>query len=418
MKHVLRPLPLVLAVLVTACATAPVPTTQAPGIQPPSTSVSGIGAGKMATSLAPVVPVDTHVWERLRASFAMADCAADPQIESWAHRYTRSPQRFENEMRAVLPRLVYVQEIAAHHGVPGEFALLPWVESHFKPLPPRANRPAGMWQIVPGTARHMGLAVERDYDARLDLTASTDAVMGALSHYHDWFQDWRLADYAYNAGKFSIDRLVTREGAPPAEPAVPALPVSAGTRQHLVKLLAIACVVREPERFHVTLPTLDADQHLVSVDIPERLSLAKAARQAGMPLAALADLNAGYRRGVVDGGAGRHLVLPSRHAEQLRTALLAQAVGPRSEQVASVGTPSALPELAADNQSTAPRGEHVPAPPTPEHAAPRVHVVRSGDTLSSLARRFHVRVAQLKRWNALRGNDIRIGQKLTISAPD
>lgn len=413
MKPLLRPLPLALALLVTACATAPVPPSPRPGIQPPSTSVSDIGAGKVSTS---TVAADTQVWERLRASFAMADCAADPQIESWAKRYTRSPQRFEGEMRAVLPRLVYVQDIAAHHGVPGEFALLPWVESHFKSVAPRSNRPAGMWQIVPGTARHLGLAVEPDYDARLDLAASTDAVMAVLSHYHDWFQDWRLADYAYNAGRSSIDRLLAREGAPPAKPAIPALPVGTGTRQHLVKLLAIACVVREPERFHVTLPALEDDQRLVSMDIPERQSLAKVARQAGMPLAALADLNAGYRRGVVAGG--RHLVLPSRHAEQLRTALLAQAVGPRSDQVASVGAPSALPELGADNHPTAPRAENIPAPPVPDHAAPHTYVVRGGDTLSSIARRFHVQVAQLKRWNALHASTIRMGQKLKVSAPD
>ena len=412
----LRPLPVALALFISACAIAPVPKgNHPPGIQPPSTSVSNIGTGKLNV---PAAQVDTHVWERLRASFAMDDCAADPQIKSWAQRYTRSPQRFESEIRVILPRLVYVQEIAARHGVPGEFVLLPWVESHFEPVAPRKNQPAGMWQIVPGTARHMGLAVERGYDARLDLTASTEAVMGTLSHYHDWFQDWRLADYAYNAGRFSIDRLLAREGAPPAEPVVPALPVSAGTRQHLAKLLALACVVREPERFHVTLPTLEDEQRLVAVDIPGRLSMADAARQAGMPLAALAQLNAGYRRGVVDGGPGRHLVLPSRHAEQLRSTLLARAVGPRSDQMASVGTPPTLPVPGADNPPAAPPAEHVPASPRPDHGAARVHVVRSGDTLSSIARRFHLRVAQLKRWNALRGSDLRIGQKLKVSAPD
>jgi membrane-bound lytic murein transglycosylase D len=305
------------------------------------------------------------------------------------------------------------------HGVPGEFALLPWVESHFNPVAPHRNRAAGMWQIMPGTARHMGLSVGPSYDARLDLTESTDKVMALLSHYHDYFQDWRLADYAYNAGRYGIDRLVNREGAPPAEPAVPALPVRAGTRAHLVKLMAIACVVREPERFHVTLPTLDEDQQLVALELKQRLSLKTVARQAGLSLAALVDINAGYLNGVIDTRHGGRLLLPRRHANQLRSTLLAQAVADPGERVAGVSSKPALPDLGDDDAPATSKAEHIPAAPTADTAnAPDIHVVRRGDTLFDLARRYHVQVAQLKRWNHLGGSAIRIGQKLTVSAPD
>lgn len=349
----------------------------------------------------------------------MADCAADPAIETWARRYTRSPRHFEAQMRRILPRLVYVEASAARHGVPGEFVLLPWVESHFNPVPPHRNRPAGMWQIIPGTARHMGLDVGRSYDARLDLTESTDKVMALLSHYHDYFQDWRLADYAYNAGRYGIERLVNREGAPAAEPAVPTLPVRAGTRAHLVKLMAIACVVREPQRFGVTLPTLDEDEQLVAVEVKRRLSLKEAARHAGLPLEALSVINAGYRNGIIDTRHGGRLLLPRRNADQLRTTLLAQAVGDPGERTAGVSARTALPDLGDDDAPDTSKAEHIPdPPPAASHDAPVVHVVRRGDTLYELAHRYHVRIAQLKRWNALDGNAIRIGQKLTVSAPD
>jgi membrane-bound lytic murein transglycosylase D len=416
MKHVLRPLPLVLSLLVAACAIAPVPESTTPRVEAPQTQVRDVTGAPAA----PQVPVTTtNVWERLRDSFAMTDCAADPAIDTWAHRYTRSPKRFEAQMQRILPRLVYVEESAMRHGVPGEFALLPWVESHFNPVAPHRNRAAGMWQIMPGTARHMGLSVGPSYDARLDLTESTDKVMALLSHYHDYFQDWRLADYAYNAGRYGIDRLVNREGAPPAEPAVPALPVRAGTRAHLVKLMAIACVVREPERFHVTLPTLDEDQQLVALELKQRLSLKTVARQAGLSLAALVDINAGYLNGVIDTRHGGHLLLPRRHANQLRSTLLAQAVADPGERVAGVSSKPALPDLGDDDAPATSKAEHIPAAPTSHTAnTPDIHVVRRGDTLFDLARRYHVQVAQLKRWNHLSGSAIRIGQKLTVSAPD
>lgn len=413
MKHVLRPLPLALSLLVAACATAPLPKAPPPTVEAPTTTVPDVA---MATPEPAVA--DTNVWQRLRGSFAMTDCAADPAIDTWARRYTRSPKRFEAQMQRILPRLLYVQESAQRHGVPGEFALLPWVESHFNPVAPKGNRAAGMWQIMPGTARHMGLSVEHSYDARLDLTASTDKVMALLSHYHDYFQDWRLADYAYNAGRYGIDRLVTRNGAPPAQPAVPTLPVRASTRQHLVKLMAIACVVNEPERFHVTLPTLENDQQLVSVQVNQRLSLEQAARQAGLPLAALAGINAGYRNGIVDTRHGGQLLLPRQHAEQLRTALLAQAVGGPDDRVASVSAKPTLPDLGDDDLPATRKAEHIPATPMPEPSVtPEIHVVRRGETLFELARRYEVKVAQLKRWNHLHGNAIRIGQKLAVSAP-
>jgi membrane-bound lytic murein transglycosylase D len=414
MKHLLRPLPLALALLLTACAIAPTSRPRAPGVEPPTAEIHDITTGKPA---GPTAPAGSDVWGRLRGSFAMADCAADPGIEAWAHRYTASPQRFESQMRAVLPRLVYVQEIAARHGVPGEFALLPWVESHFRPIPPQKSRPAGMWQIVPNTARHMGLAVDRNYDARLDLTASTDAVMGLLSHYHDWFQDWRLADYAYNAGRFSIDRLLARDGAPPPEQAVPVMQVRAGTREHLVKLLAIACVVREPERFGVTLPLLEDEQQLVEVAVTQRLSLDKAARLTGMSPSTLASLNAGYRNGIVDARRGGSLLLPRKQAAQLRTALLAQAAGGSANLMASVGAAPALPDLDDGSFPATRRPENVPPPPAPAaEAVVHTHVVKAGDTLLKIAQRYHVRVAQLRQWNRLHGDAIKVGQKLAVSA--
>src|SRR5579875_126499 len=114
MRNVLRPLPLALALLLTACATVPVPTAHPPSVTPPSTQVHDVAGGRMSGATAPA----PAVWQRLRDSFAMADCDADPAVDTWAHRYTRSPQQFEGQVRSILPRLAYVQERAAQHGVP------------------------------------------------------------------------------------------------------------------------------------------------------------------------------------------------------------------------------------------------------------------------------------------------------------
>ena len=95
--------------------------------------------------------------------------------------------------------------------------------------------------------------------------------------------DWRVVDYAYNTGEFNIEKLVGKYGTPPAQPVIPRLPVKSGTKEHLTRLLAMACVVREPERFGVSLPTISDEQHLVQVSISQSMPMAKAADRTAAP---------------------------------------------------------------------------------------------------------------------------------------
>ncbi|MGP1665506.1 MAG: lytic transglycosylase domain-containing protein, partial [Rhodanobacter sp.] len=267
----------------------------------------------------------TDAWERLRNTFAMSDCQADPAIMAWAKRYTRHPKIFESQLQAVLPRLRYVQQVAEQYEIPGEFVLLPWVESNFRPVTGQRHRPAGMWQIMPITAGAMGLRVDGHYDGRLDVPAATHAVMRLLKQYHEQFQDWRVADYAYNAGEFSIRRIIRTHGMPTDNPVIPQWPVRKVTRDHLVKLLAMACVIREPSRFSVSLPQLPSDQKLVKVAVPHRMSVARAAGHADMSVERLKHFNAAFRNDMIDPDASSYLLLPTSHAQAFREALHQQA---------------------------------------------------------------------------------------------
>jgi membrane-bound lytic murein transglycosylase D len=409
-------LPLAVPVLLSACATAPGPS-RAPRIVPPL--VAAVPATPPAVkAVLPAQPDD--VWSRLRHSFAMADCDADPRIVSWAERYTSDPRRFEARIREAMPRLAYVQQAAADHGVAGEFALLPWVESHFQPVTSRHHqRAAGMWQIVPRTARAMGLEVGRDYDARFDVPAATEGVMGLLSRYHDDLHDWRLVDYAYNAGEFSVRRLVRQHGMPADEPVIPKLPVSRVTREHLTKLLAIACVVREPARFHVNLPLLPAEQQLETVAVKRPMTLDAAARRAGMGSDKLMHLNAAFRDGrIAATHTPAHLLLPRRQAEQWRDA--AQQAEDAGLTAGVTPAPVPLPKLASPGNDEPAQSAVENSPPLPPATAAGTiqhHTVRSGESLWQIARRYAVSVRQLERWNRLHGRTLKPGQVLEVSAP-
>ncbi|MEW9623189.1 LysM peptidoglycan-binding domain-containing protein [Rhodanobacter geophilus] len=403
-----RLLPLALSALLSACATTPPPRSgpAPPTIPPASAPVESTPPVTMAEP----APETGNVWDRLRGSFAMADCDADPAVLSWARRYTRNPQRFEQEARAALPKLTYVQQVAAAHDVAGEFVLLPWIESGFRPIPGRRGRPAGMWQIMPATAAAMGLHVDRRYDGRLDVQATADAVMKLLNGYHAQFHDWRIVDYAYNAGEYKARAMVQKHGLPPETPVIPRWPVHDITREHLTKLLAMACVVREPDRFHVSLPVLAPSQHLVKVQLPHSMPLARAADRAGMPLDTLKDLNAAFRNDIADTSVASYLMMPAGRAQQFRDAPLAQADSdrlPDASFAAGIGATGDDPApLSATTKSS---------PGAAGHA--QTHRVKSGESLWQLARHYSVSVDDLQHWNHLQGKPIKPGQVLKVSAP-
>jgi membrane-bound lytic murein transglycosylase D len=397
MKRQYRLPALVLCLLLTACAGMPSEEAKRPAlVAPAKTAVTAA----REPAVAPEIPLQAiDPWQALRDSFAMGGCNSDPAVLAQARRDTRNPAQFESQLRDVLPRLIYVQQVAARHAVAGEFVLLPWIESRFRPLPGRRNRPAGMWQIMPVTAGSMSLRVDRHYDGRMDVPAAAEAVMTLLAKYQDQFRDWRVTDYAYNAGEYAIRRIIRRHGMPPDEPVIPHWPVPRVTREHLIKLLGMACVVREPDRFHVTLPTLPSGQQLVKVELPRSMPMVQAAEQAAMPVGTLRDLNSAFLGNAPDVRAAAYLLLPAAHAVQLRNALLNQ---PKNA-------------FAGDDPQGAPASDLADVP-APSFTPAKTHTVRRGESLWQIARNYSVDMTQLKRWNHLHGHALKPGQVLKVSA--
>ena len=148
---------------------------------------------------------------------------------------------------------------------------------------------------------------------------------------------------------------------------------------------ALACLIAQPERFDVQLPRQAQIEALTTVDLPAGTStLAAIARASNTDATLLAHANPAFRRGVVTAQADRELLVP-----------LAQADRFAQFELPVVAIPAAAPGTAA--------------------SADGVHIIRSGDTLGAIAKRYRVRVRDLLTWNGLSaGSVLRLGQRIKL----
>jgi len=314
------------------------------------------------------------VFARLSARFADPPCVEDRVVQRWEHIYGRWPPRLRSNLEAILPLMAMVLDELETHHLPGEFALLPIVESWYRPDAGSARTAYGMWQFTTATARHQGLRIQPGFDERLAPQAATRAAMRYLAELQNHFGDWKLADMAFNAGEYRLRGALRKQksatsGASAASHLPPGLPMI--TYEHLAKVQALACLIAQPKRFKLELPNATRIEPLRLVKLPRGVdSLDSAAKRGRIDLAAVKALNPAFLRGHIVAGAPREILLPRAVAARLAR--------------------GATPEIELASHPD----------PTPA-ATPRDYRVRAGDTLSAIAQRHRVRLSELLRLNRI-----------------
>ncbi len=202
----------------------------------------------------------------------MPGCDYSPAVQHWARMYAQAPNDFSSSLSEAMPYLLLVLEQIEKHRLPGEFASCLMSKATTPPIASSGDRAAGIWQLMPDTAREAGLRITDDYDGRLDVYASTVTAIGLLQQYNDEFGDWRLADMAFNAGMYKVRQLlaIDKKNEWTAHE-MGHLHVNPGTHDHLAKLLALACIVSDPWRYRIRLPEPTLRRH------PRRARPARAA---------------------------------------------------------------------------------------------------------------------------------------------
>jgi membrane-bound lytic murein transglycosylase D len=358
-----------------------------------------------------------QVLDRLKARLSTPTCIVGPNNTKWRHKYAGYPDHFADEVQATLPMMLVVLDEIERRKLPGEFALIPIVESWYR-TDARSFGAAGMWQIIAETARNNGATVIGGYDGRLSVLDSTQAALTYLGKLHGMFNDWRLTAMAYNSGEYRVMRTMPADelqarGAGHVDYRRPE-GLSNTTYEYVAKLRALTCLLAEPERQSIPLERNATVVHWVPYTVPADVhSLDELARRLGADADDLKTYNHGYRNGRIVADAPRTLLVPA--STKPRWTNLADQTTVAAESVnATAPSLSAEAATAADAKTAAAAGSDESG--NSSNHVSRTHTVAHGETLFSIARHYSIGVEQLRAWNHLgRHARVRTGMKLKLA---
>lgn len=419
--------------------------------QRPSKATTKIAKGVEVLDLPSANLTDIDLWERTRRGFVLDYDPDAPEVAFYINRYGR----FHHHINTLAERAKLYQYVLTdaveRRGMPLEIALLPMVESALDPFTDSHYHAAGLWQIIPGTATSLGLTQDWWYDGRRDLLASTEAALDYLTYLHARFNnDWLLAIAAYNSGEGTVSRAILRNKKQGKPIDFESLRLPKQTRDYVPKLLALVHLINFPEDYGIKLPPIANAPSLKTVDVGAQIDLAIAAELSEIPLRTLYRLNPGYTRWAThpDDLGPHQLLMPLENAQIFEQKLMfadssdwvnweAYKIQPGDSlsRIAkkSHTTVGALKVVNRLNTDQIVSGRHllIPRPVAPygQYTASYqgcvadscrrerqvVHVVKSGDSLWKIAKKYKVKVNDIVGWNQIANqNHLKPGQHLVI----
>lgn len=353
-----------------------------------------------------------------------------------AHRRVRTQRGLKERFRRGLEISgrynAQFRKIFREHGLPEDLAYLPHVESSFQGSARSSAGAVGVWQFTRGTGRNY-MVVNSTLDERLDPTAATYGAAKYLQDAYDKLGTWPLALTSYNHGVHGMAKAKKQFGTDFERIVLEYRSRSFGfaSKNFYAEFLAAVEIAEAPERYFpegiAYEPPLDLDQRKLT----RRTSPGQIARQHGLPLEDLTALNPAWSRKAVRNGhalpVGTRVWLPQGGLERMTGAGGLEHVVGRGDSLSTIAarygtTVSELRRLnGISRRSSLIRvGQTLIVSPTLESIEETTtHVVRRGETLSTIALRYDMSVSDLRRLNDMSSGQslIRAGEKLAVHGP-
>jgi membrane-bound lytic murein transglycosylase D len=391
----------------------------------------------------------TDVWQYIADNLEFSVPIDRPRLESQKRWFLKHPDYMRRVSERARPFLYYIVQQLETQDIPLDIALLPIVESAFDPMAYSHGAASGMWQFISSTGKRFGMPQTWWYDGRRDVIASTQGAIDYLKYLNEMFDgDWMHALAAYNSGEGRVQRAIRKNKRAGKSTDFWSLDLPRETRAYVPKLLALADILKNGEKYNFNWPTIDYAPVIQIVDVESQLDLAMASQMASLTLAELKALNPGFNHWATDPDGPHQLVLPidkvegfslalagtpeqdriswARHrvksgdsigeiAQKYRTSIgVIKRVNNMSNNIVYINDYLLVPVATTDAQAimlTHPQNGRS----TANSGQRTVHTVSSGDTLSAIALTHKVSVKDLVAWNNISTKStLNIGKQLVV----
>lgn len=323
----------------------------------------------------PLAPSDS-IWPRVQAGLSLK-YVEHPSVKSQLNWYVRHPEYFQRVQKRAARYLYFIINELSEQDAPLDLALLPIVESAYEPFAYSHGQASGLWQFIPGTAGRFKLESNWWQDERRDAVESTKAAIKYLKILNRYFDgDWELAIAAYNAGEGTVRRAINKN----IKKGLPTdfwhLDLPKETSAYVPKMIALSHLFSNPAKYNLTLMHIANQAYFDEVKITQQLDLVQAAELAEISMDELYYLNAGLNRWATPPTSHYRLKIPIKQVDIFNKNL------------------AALPK---DERITWHR-----------------YTIKSGDSLSAIAKKFHTQSDIISSVNRLENNRVYAGKILLI----
>ncbi len=267
-----------------------------------------------------IQPPVENIWSSMGHDLKLDHKVQTSQVQAEIRKLLADRAKLYSILQAAAPYIYFIRSQTQARGLPAELALIPVIESEFNPNDHSKKGATGLWQLMPQTAHELGVKVKSSYDGRRNVVASTKAALAYFNDLGNTFNgNWYLAIAAYNCGQVKVEHTEKRTGIHNFW----GLPLPKETQYYVPKLLAVADIIKNPEKYGMQLPPVTDKPYFAELKVNKSVNLAKVAKSSGISIETLDKLNPDYKNGKVEPTKGAHntLLVPIKNAPSVASHL-------------------------------------------------------------------------------------------------
>ncbi len=338
---------------------------------------------------------DEELMRRLQAMNAYITIPFNETVKNYMILYS---EKMPRHMQAMMGRSLYYfpifEEKLAKYGLPLELKYMSIIESNLNPTAESKAGAMGIWQFMYRTGKLYGLKINSFMDERLDVEKSADAAARYLRDAYSVFGDWNLAISSYNCGSGNVVKAIKRaDGKMDFWSIYPYLPRE--TRGYVPAFIGAMYAFHYAKEYGLQPADVGMPAKVDTFEIRRNLHFKQINEVVGVPLETVKLLNPQYTHDIIPGNSGTCILnLPYAWTGPFLAADQDSLYLHRAGELLNAQVLKNIEESGGETRIA--------------------YKVKEGDYLGKIAQKNHCTVAQLKKWNHLRSDKLRIGQILYI----